>query len=341
MNVLKPKQKETVKVKKIGLRRTVRNALWVLFIAAFVFAVYKNFTGIDQHTVHEREVVEQEVVDTSGIESFVRNFAGEYYNWGNTAEMLASRRTALESYMTKALVQLNSSAISESGGATASMTDFKIWELSQLDDSSYEMVYTVRQKVTKSTTEVKTEYVEEPEIKTVVNAETGEVTYEESIVQKEVQNKVESTTEEDVDSCYMVVVYLDESGNMVIVKNPTISSIPGKSAYEPVAINTDSSVDSNTTLEIKTFLEKFFALYPTADSAELAYYVKNNALQPVGKEYELVEISSIVCRKVDDQIMAYVTVKYYDERTGVNQYSQFELGLEKSDNWFIVSNRLS
>lgn len=329
------------KVKKVGLRRVIRNALWVLFVAAFAFAVYKNFTAIDQHTIHEREVVEQVVVDTSGVKSFVRNFASDYYNWGNTSDAIAARQTALEQYMTSELVQLNANAIMESGGSTASMTDFKVWELLQVDDSNFQVVYTVQQRISLTVTDTVTEYAAEPEIKEVVNEETGEVTYEESIVQKEVQKEVESTEEKSIESCYMVIVQIDEPGNMVIIKNPTISSIPVKSDYHPDIEISDSSVDFDTTNEIKAFLKKFFSLYPAADQAELAYYVKNNALAPVEASYAFVELSDFVCKDVDGQIIVSVTVKYYDESTGINQFSQFELGLDKADNWVIVSNDIS
>lgn len=37
---------------------------WVLFGTAFVFAIYKNITGIDTHTVHEAKVIETKVIDT-------------------------------------------------------------------------------------------------------------------------------------------------------------------------------------------------------------------------------------------------------------------------------------
>lgn len=56
-------------------------ALWALLICAFAFAVYKDFTAVDTHTVHETTVVQEEVTDTNAIESFVTNFAKVYYSW--------------------------------------------------------------------------------------------------------------------------------------------------------------------------------------------------------------------------------------------------------------------
>ena len=73
------KQKKP-RVLSIGTRRPVVIALWALLICAFAFAVYKDFTAVDTHTVHETTVVQEEVTDTNAIESFVTNFAKVYYS---------------------------------------------------------------------------------------------------------------------------------------------------------------------------------------------------------------------------------------------------------------------
>ena len=65
-------------------------------------------------------------------------------------------------------------------------------------------------------------------------------------------------------AAYTVTVHADSNGDMVIIKNPTISSLPGKSGYTPKAQEADGSVDAATTTEVTEFLETFFKLYPTA-----------------------------------------------------------------------------
>jgi len=57
------KQTENVKEKKVrtvkvGTHKKTVIALWVVLIASVSFGVYKNFTAIDQHTTHEKEVIE-------------------------------------------------------------------------------------------------------------------------------------------------------------------------------------------------------------------------------------------------------------------------------------------
>ena len=54
-------------------------------------------------------------------------------------------------------------------------------------------------------------------------------------------------------SAYFVSVYVDSDENMVIIKNPTITSIPSKSSYQPKIIENDGTVDSVTANEINDF----------------------------------------------------------------------------------------
>ena len=79
-NKIRENRKSRVSL-SIGTRRPVVIALWALLICAFAFAVYKDFTAVDTHTVHETTVVQEEVTDTNAIESFVTNFAKVYYSW--------------------------------------------------------------------------------------------------------------------------------------------------------------------------------------------------------------------------------------------------------------------
>lgn len=76
------KQKEKkLKVYKVNTHKKTVIALWVLLAVSFLFAVYKNFTAIDIHTVHETKVIEETILDTHKIENFVENFAEVYYSW--------------------------------------------------------------------------------------------------------------------------------------------------------------------------------------------------------------------------------------------------------------------
>ncbi|KPI49549.1 conjugal transfer protein [Clostridioides difficile] len=146
----------------------------------------------------------------------------------------------------------------------------------------------------------------------------------------------EGENKKNIASTYTVTVYVDEVGNMVIIKNPTIDIKPQKASYEPVLSDSDRTVDTNTTEEINSFLDTFFKLYPTATEKELSYYVSNQALDVINKDYVFVELVNPVYTQVNNQVTAIVTVKYLDKETKVTQLSQFELTLQKNDNWKII-----
>ena len=151
------------------------------------------------------------------------------------------------------------------------------------------------------------------------------------------QRITEGESGKTVRSAYQVTVYVDGSGNLTIIQNPTITSVPVKSGYTPKAVQSDGTVDSITTEEINEFLTTFFKLYPTATAKELTYYVNDGVLKPVGKEYIFSELVNPVYNRSGNQVTASLAVKYLDNQTMTTQVSQFDLVLEKNgENWKIV-----
>lgn len=146
----------------------------------------------------------------------------------------------------------------------------------------------------------------------------------------------EGENKKNISSAYEVLVCVDDSGNMVIIKNPTICSIPAKSSYQSKPTEDNGTVDATTIGKINEFLKTFFKLYPTATEKELSYYVKANALKPIGKDYVFAELLNPIYTKKENQIEASVSVKYLDQQTKVMQISQFDLILEKENNWVII-----
>ena len=57
---------------KVGTHKKSVIALWAVLIVSVSFGVYKNFTAIDMHTVHEKETVQLRLNDTNGIEILSR-----------------------------------------------------------------------------------------------------------------------------------------------------------------------------------------------------------------------------------------------------------------------------
>lgn len=290
----KPKKERHVPVLKVGTHKKTVIALWLVLIASVSFGVYKNFTAIDMHTVHEKEVIEQRIIDTNKIENFVKDFALVYYSWSNTQESIDKRTAAINNYLTKSLQDLNVDTVRADIPTSVAVTDVKIWDIEQAGTDDFTVTYSVDQTVTEGETSI------------------------------------------GYTSAYMVLVHVDNDGNMVITQNPTISSTPKKSSYEPKAKESDGTVDAATTEEVTEFLETFFKLYPTATEKELAYYVSGNVLEPVNCDYLFSELVNPIFIKDGKQVKVSVSVKYLDQRTKATQISQFDLTLQKDSNWKIV-----
>ena len=145
-NKSQEKQKKP-RVLSIGTRRPVVIALWALLICAFAFAVYKDFTAVDTHTVHETTVVQEEVTDTNAIESFVTNFAKVYYSWEQSAASIEQRTENLKYYLTDELLTLNVDTVRSDVPVSSKVEDVQIWSVEEIGDKVYKIVYSVSQNV--------------------------------------------------------------------------------------------------------------------------------------------------------------------------------------------------
>ena len=290
----KPNKEKKVPVMKVGTHKKTVIALWLLLIASVSFGVYKNFTAIDMHTVHEKEVIEQHIIDTNRIENFVKDFAKSYYSWSNNKEAIEARTAAINNYLTKALQDLNVDTVRIDIPTNSTVNEVKIWNVEQAGKDEYTVTYSVDQTVTEG------------------------------------EQSSRNT------AAYTVTVHVDGDGNMVITKNPTISSMPVKSSYEPKAQETDGTMDAAITEEVTEFLETFFKLYPTATEKELSYYVSGNALAPVSGDYLYSELINPLFTMDGDTVKVSISVKYLDQKTKAAQISQFDLILKKDSNWRII-----
>ena len=145
-NKSQEKQKKP-RVLSIGTRRPVVIALWALLNCAFAFAVYKDFTAVDTHTVHETTVVQEEVTDTNAIESFVTNFAKVYYSWEQSAASIEQRTENLKYYLTDELLTLNVDTVRSDVPVSSKVEDVQIWSVEEIGDKVYKIVYSVSQNV--------------------------------------------------------------------------------------------------------------------------------------------------------------------------------------------------
>ncbi|MDM8100614.1 MULTISPECIES: conjugal transfer protein [Oceanobacillus] len=289
-----PKKTKKIKVRTIGKRKKSVLFLWILLLSSLAFGIYKNFTAIDQHTIHEREIIESRIQDTTAIESFTRNFVTDYYSWENETEALEERTEKLKDYLTEELQALNSDMIREDIPTSSTVKDINMWSITEETENTFSVIYSVQQEI--------------------------------------MEDKDSSLTS----STYRIVLYQDEQKNLVITQNPTLWNKPEKSNFTPEQVESDGTVESETAEEVMEFLVTFFSSYPTATNQELAYYVKNNALPAIEKDYTFSELVNPVFQEQDNQIKVWVTVKYLDNTTKATQLSQYDLTLEKDSNWMVV-----
>ena len=145
----KEKQKKEKKVRtvKVGTHRKSVIALWVVLIASVSFGVYKNFTAIDRHTVHEKETIQLRLNDTNGIENFVKNFCKSYYTWSNSKEAIEARTQAINGYLTKELQDLNIDTVRTDIPTNSTVTDVIIWDVEQAEKDDFIATYEVDQQI--------------------------------------------------------------------------------------------------------------------------------------------------------------------------------------------------
>lgn len=144
-----PREKK-MPVMRIGTHKKTVLVLWLFLIGSVSFGVYKNFTAIDRHTVHEKEIIRQELVDTNGIENFVKDFAKSYYSWSNNKEAIEQRTTAINQYMTKELQDLNVDTVRIDIPTSSTVKDIQVWNVTQDESNEFDVVYEINQTIKES-----------------------------------------------------------------------------------------------------------------------------------------------------------------------------------------------
>lgn len=290
----KGKEKKEPKTMNVGTHKKSVLFLWILLIGSLAFGIYKNFTAINTHTIHETKAIEPMIVDTHAIESFTLNFVEDYYTWENKKETIEQRPEKINRYLTTELQELNIDTIRTDIPTNSIVSDCQIWGIQAVDEQNFEVIYSVKQEITEDK---------------------------------------ENTTSY---STYRITIHQDEKGNLVITTNPTIWTTPTKSDFQPNIFSNDNSIEEATHQEIIHFLETFFQLYPNASSSELNYYMIENTLPTINKDYLFSELIHPAIQKNENQYLVKVAVRYLDNETKSENVSQYQLTLEKKDNWKIL-----
>lgn len=296
----KPKKEKISKQKKVktihlGTHKKSVLFLWLLLIGSFSFGLYKNFTAIDTHTIHETTIIEPVLIDTHAIESFTLNFIQKYYSWENNKEDIEQRPERINRYLTSELQELNVDTIRTDIPTSSSVSDRKIWQIQAIDEQNFSIVYTVEQQIKEG---------------------------------KETKNAA---------STYRITIHKDKNKDLVITSNPTIWAAPKLSEFQPAVLENDNSIDEKTKQEILGFLETFFKLYPHATKNELDYYMVQDTLPIISQNFIYSELIDPIIQKKEQQYLVKVAVCYLNSETKSENISQYQLTLEKQDNWKIIS----
>ncbi len=113
---------------------------------------------------------------------------------------------------------------------------------------------------------------------------------------------------------------------------------PEKAQYEVKQEDSDPEIDAKTTKEITEFLERFFNLYPTASKEELQYYIIRDSLPNISDTASLkfVKIMDPIFNKLTDSFQINVKVCYLELGSKTTQIFDYDLIIEKQNNWKIV-----
>ncbi|MFZ8765831.1 conjugal transfer protein [Enterococcus asini] len=143
----KTQKKKKERVVSVGKHRKMVLALWLLLSCSLAFGIYKNFTAIDQHTTHEKVVVKEKVVNTSGVESFTKNFAKEYFSWKNNKEVIEKRMNTLEQYLTEEGLALSQDMVRTDIPTSSEVQSVKIQNVEK-GSEEFTVSFLVEQKIT-------------------------------------------------------------------------------------------------------------------------------------------------------------------------------------------------
>ena len=293
----KQQKQKKLRVYTVNSRKPAVIVLWLMFICGFTFAVYKNFTAIDTHTVHEKEIVEWRVEDTSGVEAFVRNFAKTYYSWSGNKDSVAQRTDALTGYLTEDLQRLTADTVRSDVAVSSSVQDVQIWSVEQSGgENDFAVVFTVAQTISDGK-------------------------------KKDTVSSVYKTAVHKDENGDMVITQAP-----TITGKPAKSAYTPKAAEPDGTVSAAESENITDFLTIfftlyPTATEKELSYYVSGDSMPPVKCA----------DYTFSQLKSTVLNKNGDTVTATVAVEYLDSVTQMTQISQFELVLKLVDeNWKIV-----
>lgn len=152
-----------------------------------------------------------------------------------------------------------------------------------------------------------------------------------------VTQKVEG---ENTSSAYVVEVF-EDGVDYTVTRLPHVSTIPAKAEHEESYLQADDDVVVEEREKVEEFLNTFFKVYPNADENELAFYVKDEQLKPIYKNYKFLSIDNLVIESdTKGSYQVEFIVKYEDQDTNVVYSNQYRMGLATKDSGELVISEI-
>ncbi|MEL5938200.1 conjugal transfer protein [Tetragenococcus halophilus] len=150
----------------------------------------------------------------------------------------------------------------------------------------------------------------------------------------------QKTKDESTSSAYVVEVYQD-GVDYVVTRLPHVSTIPTKAEHEEDYLKANDDVVVEEREKAEEFLNTFFKVYPNADENELAFYVKDENMKPIYKNYKFLSIDNLVIdsNEKGDYEVEFI-VKYEDQDTNVVYSNQYRMKLTTKDSDELVITEL-
>lgn len=282
---------------KFGTHKKRTIFLWALLISSFSFAIYKNFTAVDQHTVHEKTIVEEKIVDTSGIQSYVKAFAADYFSWENNKEAIENRTTKINGYLTEELQKLNVDLIRQDIPTSSTVTNVQILNIEKQSKNYYRVIFAIDQ------------IVEENKDKQAKLSAYETMVYQDS---KDRRIIIQNPT----------ITALPQKA--LYKQNP----------FFEFDSNVDEKETAEVTLFLETFFKLYPKA--SAEELE-HYVKNNSIKPISSNSYIFESINQISLVRDKQGIAASFFVIYLDEQTKMKQLFQYKCFLLKDDHWFITN----
>lgn len=281
----------------VGTNKKMVIILWCVLILSVIFGIYKNFTAIDTHTVHEKKVIKEKMTDTNAVENFVLSYAKVYFTWKPDAALLEERLKKLSDYTCTDLQKLNEESIREDVPTTSFVEDVKIWEIEKTSKKEYRVMFSVKQKIQQGDEKEKYE------------------TFYETSVHRDTNGAMVITQNPTICGGYEKSDYEQK----VTVNDGSVGN-KEQEEIKDFLITFFRLYPTADEKELSYYMEKDI-LRPIREKSDV---------------YVLSEVEVVSAVKQKKNVHVQVNVTYLDQKTKAMQISQFNLKLKKEGNWKII-----